>query len=272
MTGALDAVATWPAVATAGITARGRGVLETTGPEERPFPWASVTKVLTAVAVWVAVEEGTIAWDDPVGPAGATLAHLMAHASGIGPEGDAVLAAPGTRRIYSNRGIELAAEHLAGRAGMPFYEYLTAGVIEPLGLAGTTLIGSPAAGASGPLVDLMALGQELLSPTLVSTETAAFATAVAFPGLSGVLPGFGRQATNDWGLGVEIRDHKQPHWTGHRNSPRTFGHFGQSGSFLWVDPVRDLTVASLADTPFGPWATDAWPALSDAVIAAYGAA
>jgi CubicO group peptidase (beta-lactamase class C family) len=41
---------------------------------------------------------------------------------------------------------------------------------------------------------------------------------------------------NDWGLGFELRDTKEPHWTGTRNSPRTYGHFGGSGSFLWLDP------------------------------------
>ena len=59
-----------------------------------------------------------------------------------------------------------------------------------------------------------------------------------FPGLVGVLPGFGRMDPNDWGLGFELRDAKSPHWTGARNSPRTFGHFGGSGTFLWVDPER----------------------------------
>jgi CubicO group peptidase (beta-lactamase class C family) len=86
-----------------------------------------------------------------------------------------------------------------------------------------------------------------------------------------VLPGFGRQDPNDWGLGVEIRDHKHPHWTGRRNSPQTYGHFGQSGSFLWVDPVRGLAACCLGERPFGLWAAEDWPVLSDAVIAAYGA-
>ena len=81
----------------------------TTGPDQARLPWASVTKVLTALAVWVAVEEGTVDWDDPVGPPGSTLAHLLAHASGLAPDRDTVLAPPGTRRIYSNRGFELAA-------------------------------------------------------------------------------------------------------------------------------------------------------------------
>ncbi len=269
MTSPLDAVAGWPAVAAAGVAVGGSGLAETAGPSERTFAWASVTKILTALAVWIAVEEGTTAWNDAAGPPGATLAHLLAHAAGLAPDSDAILASPGVRRIYSNRGIEVAADHVADRAGMSFGAYLEAGVIEPLGLGATRLTGSPATAASGPLVDLMRLGQELLAPTLVSANTVVQATTVAFPGLAGVLPGFGRQNPNDWGLGVEIRDDKHPHWTGTRNSPRTFGHFGQSGSFLWIDPETELVVGSLSDRPFGPWAVQAWPALSDRVTAAY---
>ena len=105
--------------------------------------------------------------------------------------------------------------------------------------------------------DLLALGAELLAPSLIGRSTLEHATEVAFPGLVGVLPGFGRQDPCDWGLGFELRDGKHPHWTGRRNSPQTFGHFGQSGSFLWVDPVVGVACAGLADRDFGPWAADA---------------
>jgi CubicO group peptidase (beta-lactamase class C family) len=270
VTAALGALTGWPAVATAGVCVRNRGVVEYAGPERRAFPWASVTKILTALAVWVAVEEGTVSWEDAAGPPGATLAHLLAHASGLAPDDDRVLARPGARRIYSNRGFDVAAAHVAERAGMPFPTYLAAAVTEPLGMKETGLPGSAAAGASGPLHDLLRLGAELLRPTLISAETADRVTSVAFPGLAGVLPGFGRQDPNDSGLGLEIRDHKDPHWTGGTNSPETFGHFGQSGSFLWVDPLAHVALACLGDRPFGPWAAKAWPALSDTVIAVHG--
>ena len=93
---------------------------------------------------------------------------------------------------------------------------------------------------------------------------------MAFPGLRGVLTGFGRQDPLDWGLGFELRDAKSPHWTGSRNSPSTFGHFGGSGSFLWVDPEAGLACAVLSGREFDAWARDAWPAFSDAVLAEYG--
>jgi CubicO group peptidase (beta-lactamase class C family) len=93
------------------------------------------------------------------------------------------------------------------------------------------------------------------------------ATTVAFPGLTGVLPGYGHQRPNDWGLGFELRDHKSPHWTGTRNSPRTYGHFGQSGTFLWVDPDAGAACVCLTDRDFGPWAVEAWTPFTDGVLA-----
>ncbi len=267
MTDLLQALDSWPAAAAAGWLTAER--CQAAGPADNAFPWASVTKILTAMGVWVAVEEGTVGWDDPVGPPGATLAHLLAHASGLAVDDDSALAPPQRRRIYSNRGFEIAADHLARRAGMSFWDYVRASVIEPLEMLATRLDGSPASGGSGSLHDLLALGRELLEPTLISRSTLDLVRTVAFPGLAGVLPGFGHQDHNDWALGVEVRDHKSPHWTGTRNSPDTFGHFGRSGSFLWVDPERGLVLASLADRPFGPWAVEAWPQLSDQVIAGW---
>nr|MDT0664302.1 serine hydrolase [Micromonospora sp. DSM 115978] len=115
--------------------------------------------------------------------------------------------------------------------------------------------------------DMTKFAAELLRPRLVARETFVRATNVVFPGLSGVLPGFGVQDPNDWGLGFEIRDGKQPHWTGETNAPATFGHFGRSGTFLWVDPVVGAACVGLADRDFGQWAAQAWPPLSDAVLA-----
>lgn len=262
-------VETWPAPHFAVGVADAEAVLATRGDVDEPFPLASVTKLLTAMAVLVAVEEETVSLDDPAGPPGSTVTHLLAHASGLGPDGDR-LAAPGRRRIYSNAGFELLGELVADRSGMPFEAYATEAVLRPLGMERTRLSGSPAWGAAGSASDLLTLGRELLAPTLVSAATMATATTTAFPGLAGMVPGFGRQDPNDWGLGFEIRDGKSPHWTGSANSPRTFGHFGRSGTFLWVDPDAGLACACVTDLDFGPWAAEAWPELSDAVLSAFG--
>ena len=237
------------------------------GPRAHVFRWASVTKLVTALACLVAVEEGTVDLDEPAGPLGSTVRHLLAHTSGLAFEsGGAPIARPGTRRIYSNAGFEVLAEHVARRAEMPFADYLHAAVLAPLGLA-AELRGSAASEVHGSLDDLLALARDLLAPTLVAEETLAEATNVQFPGLGGVLPGLGRFEPNDWGYGFELKDAKEPHWTGSRNSPRTFGHFGGSGTFLWVDPVAGVACGCLTDLEFGSWALDAWPRLSDAVLA-----
>jgi CubicO group peptidase (beta-lactamase class C family) len=263
---ALDVVKTWPVPTAAVAVVDTDGVVASTGGDPA-LPWASVTKLLTALTVLIAVERGEISLDTPTGPPGATIRHLLAHASGISPESDAVLSPPGRRRIYSNRGFELLAEAVPA-GGVAFAERMRRDVLAPLGMHGTALPGSPASGAVGPLRDLAALGRELLAPTLVP-ELMPEATRTAFEGLSGVLPGFGRQDPNDWGLGFELRDGKSPHWTGSGNSPATFGHFGRTGTFLWVDPVAGLACACLTDRDFGEWAAEVWPVLSDRVLEAY---
>jgi CubicO group peptidase (beta-lactamase class C family) len=262
---ALAAIDSWGARTAAAGIVRAGGEPGVHGPCDVELRWASVTKLLTGLATLVAVEEGTVDLDEAAGPEGSTLRHLLAHASGLPPEEGPPLMAPERRRIYSNYGIELAAALVADRAGMPFAEYLRGAVLEPLGLTGA-LHGSPAWGYRGPLDDLLALARELLAPTLVAAETLAEATSVQFPGLAGVLPSWGRMDPNDWGLAFELRDAKSPHWTGTRASPRTFGHFGAAGTFLWVDPDAGVALGVLTDKEFGDWAKDAWPALSDSVV------
>ena len=235
------------------------------GPDTRHFEWASVTKLATAVVALVAVEEGIVDLDEWAGPPGSTVRHLLAHASGLAPEPGPPIAAPGTRRVYSTYGFDLLGDLIAERAEMPFSRYAKE-ALWPYDCT-INIYGSPGSEARGTIFDLLALADQLLDPHVVSQETLDEATAVAFPGLVGVLPGFGRMEPNDWGLGFELRDAKRPHWTGSRNSSRTFGHFGQTGTFLWVDPDARAALAVLTDTRFGDWAKDAWPRLSDAVLA-----
>jgi CubicO group peptidase (beta-lactamase class C family) len=262
-------VADWPAeTVSVGVTGPD-GTLGLAGDPEWVTRIASVGKLLVGLAALVAVEEGTVELDEPAGPPGSTVRHLLAHASGLAFDADRSIAPPGRRRIYSNIGIERFADHLADRAGMAFEEYLKLGVLEPLGMARTELRGSPAHAVWSTVFDLLALCRELLRPTLVSAATLADATRPHYPDLAGVLPDVGRFDPNPWGLTFEIRDGKRPHWTGHRNSPGTFGHFGGSGSFLWVDPEARLATVALADRDFGPWALEAWPRFSDAVLQRY---
>ena len=57
---------------------------------------------------------------------------------------------------------------------------------------------------------------------------------------------------------------------GSTTSARAFGHFGGSGTFLWVDPAAGIACAALTTREFGEWAKDAWPRLSEAVLAELG--
>lgn len=262
------AVAEWPvdnvavAVVDAGGSVRGEF-----GPMDREFPLASVTKLLTAYATLIAVEEGAIDWDQQAGPEGSTVRHLAAHVSGLAFDEHRQVAEPGTRRLYSNAGFEVLADTVHEASGIPFAQYLTEAVFEPLDMASSRLAGSAASKAVSTCADLARFAAELQAPTLVSRQTLTEATAVVFPGLSGVLPGYGHQKPNDWGLGFEIRDHKSPHWTGEDSSPETFGHFGQTGTFLWVDPTAKLACVALTDRAFGDWAIKAWTSFTDAVLA-----
>jgi CubicO group peptidase (beta-lactamase class C family) len=262
---ALRQIDEWPAATAAAGVVRDAEVVGVRGPRDLVFRWASVTKLVTALAALIAAEEGVVDLDEPAGPEGSTVRHLLAHASGLPFEPGGPSARPGQRRVYSNVGFEELADHVAMRAEMPFGDYLTTGVLEPLAMK-AELRGSPASELFGSLDDLLRLAGELQRPTLVAPETLAEATTVQFPGLVGVLPDFGRMDPNDWGLGFEIRDDKSPHWTGPRNSPRTFGHFGGSGTFLWVDPDAAVALGCLTDLEFGDWAKEAWPGLSDDVL------
>jgi CubicO group peptidase (beta-lactamase class C family) len=273
---ALRQIDDWPVPTAAAAVVGPGGVLAAHGPTGRVFELASVTKLLAAFAALVAVEEGAVNLDDPVGDyatAGSTLRHLLAHTSGLVfdglPASRRAVGRPGASRIYSNAGFEAMGEFISDNTEIPFWEYLEDAVFTELDLARTVLYGSPAWAARSTVDDLAVFAGELLRPTLLHPSTLAAATSVQFPGLPGVVPGFGRQDPNDWGLGFEIRDGKHPHWTGEHNSPATFGHFGRSGTFLWVDPDAGLACACLTDRAFDDWAAKLWPELSDRVLAEF---
>jgi CubicO group peptidase (beta-lactamase class C family) len=263
---ALAVCRTWGAANVSAAVVGPDGVIATHGDPGHRYRWASVTKLLTASVVLLEAGAGRIGLDEPAGPPGATVRHLLAHASGLGFQGSAPISAPARTRIYSNPGYDLLGTLVAERAGRPFAEVLADRLLGPLGMSDTALEGRPSEGLVGPLVDLAGFAGELLRPALLPPSTLAEATKTAFPGLAGVLPGVGRSDPLDWGLGFELRDDKSPHWTGRDNSPATFGHFGGAGTFVWVDPVAECSLAVLTDRPFGPWALEAWPALSDAVL------
>ncbi len=130
----------------------------------------------------------------------------------------------------------------------------------------SALEGSPAHGAVSSAIDLMKFLSEVAQPHLISAETHSQLITPVFGDLSGVLPGYGLQRPNPWGLGVEIRGHKRPHWTGASQPPETVGHFGAAGTFLWLDPASGSRAVVLTDTTFGSWAIERWSAFNEAVF------
>jgi CubicO group peptidase (beta-lactamase class C family) len=269
---ALAQIVDWPVANAAAAVIGPSGVLASHGDTDRVFQLASVTKPLVARAAQVAIEEGVVDLDTAAGPPGSTIRHLLAHASGLAMHSDRVLAKPGTRRMYSNYGFAVLAQTIERESEIEFGRYLSEGVCQPLAMTATRLDGGAAEagfGGTSTVADLSAFAGDLLRPSTVSAELHRAAIAVQFPGLDGVLPGYGVQRPNDWGLGFEIKDSKSPHWTGARNSVRTFGHFGQAGGFIWADPDAELALVALTDRDFGDWALDLWPALCDAVLAEF---
>ena len=245
------------------------GVVAEYGDVDRVFEFASVTKLFSALAGLVAVERGMLDLDAPAdtpAPEGSTVRHIFAHTSGLPFDEGGPIGRVEAKRVYSNQGFEVLGRMVEDATGTDFADWMERTVLDPLGLSTVVLDGSPAHGASGSAADVAALGRELLRPTLLDAELFEAATTVQYPGLAGILPGYGRQKNNDWGLGFEVKTDKAPHWTGTTNSPATFGHFGMWGGFLWVDREKDLAATFLGTERFGDVHKELWPGLNDALL------
>lgn len=246
------------------------------GDPDRVFPLASVTKPIAAYAALVAVDRGLLTLDTPAGPEGSTLRHLLAHASGLPFGKGKPIAKPGVRRIYSNYGYDVLGQIVEHYVGMPVQEWIMHAVAEPLGMDTFALVagrwpvqgsdevpaGSIASDGVASADSLVRFAVELLHPTLISSDLFEQAIAPQFDGLAGILPGYGKQVNNQWGLGFSIRGRKDPHWLSADFSPQTIGHFGQSGSFIWMDPEVCRAGLFLGSVPFGQPHRVMWPSLT----------
>lgn len=267
---ALEKVGQWPVDKCAAAVITGDGVTGL-GDSHAVFELASVTKLLSSYGVLMAVEEGALELDAPLGPEGSTVRHLLSHASGVAFDSRDPQRPVEDRRIYSSAGYEWLAEKVAEEAGMPFAEYLKLGVFEPLGMSATDLWGSAGHEARSTVSDLTSFARELLSPQLLAEETVKEAMSVQFAGLRGIVPGYGMQKPCDWGLGFEIKGSKTPHWTGESMPAETVGHFGMAGTYLWVVPSwasvegAGSAMVALTDRKFGDWAKPRWSETNDAL-------
>lgn len=259
-------LASWQVENVSVVAVEKDGVSLSIGDQNLRYRLASVTKILASYAMLIALEEGAIDLDRRLNDRGETYRKLMAHVCGYDFDTTKTLAEVGARRMYSNTAFRLLAEHFVAQTQIPFVDYIRQAVFEPLGMENSEIVSDVAAGGVSTARDLATFATELLEPQLISKQTLYDARHVQFPGLAGVLPGYGVQRPNDWGLGFELKASKDPHWTGELNSAETFGHFGQSGTFLWVDPVIEIALVVLSDRPFGSWAKKVWPSFSDQVI------
>jgi CubicO group peptidase (beta-lactamase class C family) len=260
----------WPVDNAVSVVVNGDGaIVAEYGDTKRVYPLASVTKLLSSYAFLIALEEEAITLEDPAGPEDSTVHHLLAHTAGYDFDSKTIRYAVGTKRGYSNTGFEVLAEHLEKETGMSFSEYAQEAVFTPLGMGNTEIAGSCAKDGRSNAEDLSIFAAELLNPTLVAAETMQDATQVHYENLAGILPGYGRQDPNDWGLGFEIHGTKDPHWLGTNQSRSTFGHFGQSGTFLWVDIDQKIACVTLTDRSFGKWATQTWAKFNYSIALTY---
>lgn len=186
---------------------------------------------------------------------------------------------PRTRVVYGNVGYGLLALVVERLTHHAFTAALQAEVLEPLHIVG--YLGDEPPRVPVKLADVRSrhVGTELEpynSPYylrlglpwsgLVTTPDGAFKLLRAFAGdppnflslalrldatqnQTDSLPGgYGKPfeyPSASWGLGVDIRDHKKPHWTPPNASPRTFGHAGASGCVVWHDPDAGVSWAIL---------------------------
>lgn len=258
----------------------------------RSFKWMSVTKFLVAIGFWVQ-KRGSNASAVPLdfwAPAGGFLpdsvrvVDLLAHCAGLpfdAPRESASAPAglgvkfgvaplnqcsipPFTKRIYSNYSFEVATQIACEKLGMSWTDWIAAALLKPLGMNGTKLAESPAWGAVSPISDLARLAAAVLSPEQLGLTDAEVArnTAAVHPGLRGVLPGYGHQRDNLWAAGVELHGNKSPHYLPEDFPPDVIGHFGQSGSFIWVDRAAGAAGVFLGEKPFGLEHKEIWPSLN----------
>ncbi len=254
----------WPGPAAAAVVRLVDGsaqVVDRSGDLEARRPWASVSKLAVALAVGVDVDRGRCRYEQPLGPLGSTLAHLLSHSGGYGLETTDRTVPAGTRRVYSNVGVDLAVAAVA--EGAPPPRWLEERVFGPLGMASAHLEGRPSAGVVGSTRDLATFAGAWLLARPFSAATRDRIITPFLPQLDGIVPGFGRFRPCPWGLGPEVRGSKE-HWMGDWSSDSA-GHFGQSGALALFNVREGIAVVATSAVPFGPWAVTLWPAWTSRV-------
>ena len=155
----LKLIDSWPVDGVAAGVIDNHGNLFTRGKHNHSFRLASISKVMTAWAALIAVEDGSISLDDPVGQPGCTLRHLLCHAGGYGFDTEASIISPERKRVYSNTGYNMAAQYVSEFVDMGFAQYLQEALFVPLNMPTAQLLGSPAADIHCTIEDMAKFAQ-----------------------------------------------------------------------------------------------------------------
>ena len=149
-------------------------------------------------------------------------------------------------------------------------------LFQPLRMRNTVISQSPAYAGVSTVCDLLKFAAELSAPTMLRPDLYQRMIRPVFSALRGTLPGYGMQNPCEFGLGVEVRGRKSPHWLPDSMPPETFGHFGVSGSFIWVvprdsdSPLAGWRAVFLGEQNFGAWHIENWPELQTHMLTAAG--
>lgn len=182
-----------------------------------------------------------------------------------------LLFTPGSALRYQSMGSLLAAHLVERVTGQPFREFLRQEVFVPLGMVETSLglggrrlqdvvmcqpkggdewnsssgedwgwnspywrdLGAPWGGVHSTVEDLARILDDFLSPSgrVLKPHTAASMLVN------------NTQLNEPWGLGWAVK----PGMFGLACSPRTFGHYGVTGTVAWCDPATELTCVLLTN-------------------------
>lgn len=212
--------------------------------------------------------------------------------------------APGERLRYSNLGNGIVGRAIEQLTGQGVHQVIRQRVLDPLGLDDIQLTPGPAydnqiaivadpanagtpaesyntrwwrdngitwGGYFGSPEAMLRFASAFLpeGPRLLSDDAVRQMTTDQTGGLVGGVESMGAiWNPGAWGIGWEVRGSKPRHWTGNLASPKTFCHFGQAGTLMWVDPLRNLMVAVFANKTvrtMWPLRPARWAALSDAI-------
>ena len=259
-----DLLAGWPEGSAAIVLRREDGGLKhvaSAGNLDAVRPWASVSKLLVAVAYGIEVDWEAHTFEETVISTGRMACEHLSHATGLGAEEGDPTVEPMTKRVYSNHAVDLLVDHVVGDAGPA--QWLENRIFIPMNLTSAKLVGKASSGVEGSTRDLATFAECFLERALLGATTHKRLLTVYGPSLAGIVPGWGRFDPCPWGLGPEIRGDKE-HWMGDW-SPSSAGHFGASGAMLLFNYDEGIGVVATSPEPFGPWAVELWPGWTSAM-------